>query len=83
MPWRRKSALRRVSPTSMCNASQLKTLPTLNVPNRRQQAKASDTKSADQTVSGNRGTYSGTRSRLGRRRFAARRRVSRMALYTR
>jgi hypothetical protein len=40
-------------------------------------------KSADQTLSGSFGTYSGSRSRGGNRRFAARLMFSRMSLYTR
>lgn len=40
-------------------------------------------KSADHTVSGSRGTYSATRSRLGRRRRAGRHRFRRIARYTR
>jgi hypothetical protein len=55
----------------------------VEVRKRRPQTKAPDMKSADHTVSGSCGTYSGTRSRLGRRRFADRRKFNRMALYTR
>ncbi len=40
-------------------------------------------KSADQTVSGNLGTYSGTLSRFGSRRFARRRWLSFIWQYTR
>jgi hypothetical protein len=68
---------------SIRSASRLKSSTTLKVRKRRPQANASDMKSADQTVSGNRGTYSGTRSRLGKRRRAALRRFNRVALYTR
>ena len=69
--------------TSMCSASRLKSSTTLNVQKRRPQASASLMKSINHTVSGSRGTYSATRSRLGRRRRAVRRRLSFIALYTR
>ncbi len=46
------------------------------------QARASLMKSTDQAVSGNLGTYSAKRARLGGRRFATRCRLSRMALCT-
>jgi len=68
---------------SMWIASRLKSSTRVKVLKLRPPSSVSLMKSADQTESGRRGRYSGTRSRFGSRRFAARRRLSFMAQYTR
>lgn len=60
----------------MCMASRLKSSIALNRRKRFPQITASDTRSADQTEVDGRGTYSDTRSRLGNRRLAVRRKLS-------
>lgn len=69
--------------TSMCSASRLKSSTTLNVRKRRPFHNVWDMKSADHTRSGKLGTYSGTRSRLGRPFLAGLRRCRPIARYTR